>query len=141
MANYEPNHPTPYHHTMRKQYHFRKSDKGLLAWDIHRLIILSKDITPSAVPLADIREIDETYWYDLEGDTPTCRSIMQHMRLVEETDLAYPIILCPAGRIMDGMHRVVKALLAGKSHIMAVQLAVMPEPDYIGIAPDALPYD
>src|SRR3546814_13029633 len=35
--------------------------------------------------------------------------------LVLAADLAYPIILCPAGRIMNGMHRVVKASVAGLS--------------------------
>ena len=35
-------------------------------------------------------------------------------RKIEETDLEYPIILAADGRVMDGMHRVCKALLEGK---------------------------
>ena len=35
------------------------------------------------------------------------------MRLVERAELAYPIILAPDGRVLDGMHRVAKALLQG----------------------------
>lgn len=125
---------------MRKQYHFRKSEKGLLAWDVHRLIDLTQTIQPRAVPLSDIREIDENYWYDSEDPLPTCRDVIEHMQFVAATDLAYPIILSPDGRVMDGMHRVAKALLQGQSHIMAVCLQVMPEPDHIGINPDDLPY-
>ena len=126
---------------MRKQYHFRESKEGLLAWDVHRLIDLVKDIQPCAVDLSAIREVDEPYWYSTKDPLPTCRDLIDHMRLVEATDLIYPIILSPDGRVMDGMHRVAKALLQGQPHIMAVRLQTMPEPDYIGVDPDDLPYD
>ncbi len=56
-------------------------------------------------------------------------------------DLAYPILLDSAGRVMDGMHRVGKALLLGHSHIEARRFAVDPAPDYQGCDPDTLPYD
>jgi hypothetical protein len=126
---------------MRKQYHFRESKEGLLAWDVHRLIDLANDIQPCAVALSEIAEIDEPYWYDAEDPPPTCRNLIEHMRLVEATDLGYPIILSPDGRVMDGMHRVAKALLVGQTSIMAVRLHTMPEPDYVGVDPDDLPYD
>ncbi|MDV6345828.1 hypothetical protein [Nitrosomonas sp. Is37] len=45
------------------------------------------------------------------------------------------------GRLMDGMHRVAKAYLDGHIHIKAVQLQVLPEPDYVGVDPDDLPCD
>ncbi len=126
---------------MRKQYHFRQSDKGPLVWDVHRLVELTQAIKPHAIPLSSIREIDEPYWFAADDPTPTCRDFIEHMQLVEATDLAYPIILSADSRIMDGMHRVVKAVLQGQSHIMAVQFSETPEPDYIGIDPDDLPYD
>ncbi|MEL4181280.1 hypothetical protein [Roseateles sp. PN1] len=126
---------------MRKQYHFRKSEQGLLAWDVHRLISLTQAIQPRAVQLSDIREVDESYWYDTEDPPPTCRDLIEHMQLVMATDLAHPIILSPDGRVMDGMHRVAKAILHGHSEIMAVRLQAMPEPDYIGVDPAELPYD
>ena len=44
---------------MRRQYHFRKSERELLAWDIHRLIELTQDLLPQMVALADIVELDE----------------------------------------------------------------------------------
>ena len=44
------------------------------------------------------------------------------------------------GRIMDGMHRVCKALLLGHRDIEAVRFVEDPTPDYIGVAPDDLPY-
>lgn len=98
-------------------------------------------LQPVEYPLSDIRELDEPYWYDLEGDRPTCKSIADHIRLVQATDLAYPIILCPAGRVLDSMHRVVKAFLEGRTHFLVYRLPVLPEPDYLGVDPDDLPYD
>lgn len=126
---------------MRKQYHFRHSDEGLRAWDVDKLIRLTKGMKADEVLLSAIGELDEPYWYDAEGDTPTCRSITDHMRLVQAANLAYPIILCPEGRVMDGMHRVVKALLEGHDFVRAYRLPILPEPDYIGVHPDDLPYD
>ncbi len=126
---------------MRKQYHFRESENRLLAWDVDRLILLTKDVPPFPVALDTIGEIDESYWYEIEDPPPTCRDLMEHMRLVEAADLAYPIILSPDGRVMDGMHRVVKAMLRGHSTIMAVRLQILPGPDFTGVDPDDLPYD
>ena len=86
-------------------------------------------------------ELDETHWYDYEGDTPTCRSLLQHMQLIDEVDLDYPIILDRDGRVMDGMHRVCKALREGTDKIPAVRIVTNPEPDFAGRDPDELPYD
>ena len=57
---------------------------------------------------------------------------LYHAKRIEECDLKYPIILDPAGSIIDGWHRVVKAILKGKTEIKAFKLIVMPEPDVIG---------
>lgn len=126
---------------MRKQYHFRHSDSGLLAWDVDRLIRLTQNLEATPIPLAEIRELDEPYWYASGGDLPTCRSVADHMRLVQAADLAHPIILCPERRVMDGMHRVVKALLQGREFVLAYRLPTLPGPDFVGADPDRLPYD
>ena len=126
---------------MRKQYHFRSSNQGLMTWDVDSLIHLTADLKADEVPLSAISELDEPYWYDSNGDAPTCRSIADHIRLIQAANLAYPIIICPAGRIMDGMHRVLKAVLQGDGFIRAYRLPIMPNPDYVGVDPDDLPYD
>ena len=61
--------------------------------------------------------------------------------MIQDADLTFPVILSSDGRIMDGMHRVLKALLAGLSHISAVRFSSDPEPDYVGVDPDDLPYE
>ena len=126
---------------MRKQYHFRPSVRGLLAWDVDRLIALSRDLPRLQVPLAMIRELDEPFWFGHDGDLPTCRAIVEHARLMTAADLAYPIILSSDGRVMDGMHRVGKAVLLGRTAVKAVRFNNDPEPDHVGVQPDELPHE
>jgi hypothetical protein len=45
---------------MRKQYFFRAGVGGLDAWDVDRPIGLSQGLPVEEVPLAAIRELDET---------------------------------------------------------------------------------
>jgi len=117
------------------------STEGLLAWDVFRLVRLSEEIEVENIPLHEISELDETYWFDTSKAFPTCRDIMEHAQLINEADLSYPIILCSEGRVMDGMHRICKAEMEGKKSIEAVRFKVYVEPDYIGINPDDLPYE
>ena len=125
---------------MRKQYHFRPSPNGFFAWDVHRLIELSEALTPQEVPLDEIAEIDENYWFQTDDIKPTGRIIVEHFKLMMVTDPKYPIILCSNGRIMDGMHRVLRALHDGKTGIKCVRFPEDPEPDYTDVQPDDLPY-
>ena len=122
---------------MRRQFHFRPSAKGFDAWDVHRLVGLSSELPVERVALADIAEIDEPYWY-YTGEVPTCRSLASHTRLINEADLSYPIILCAEGRVMDGMHRVTKALIEGRQDIACVRFQHTPSPDYRDVQPSDL---
>lgn len=61
---------------MRAQYHLRNSERGLLAWDVRKLIQLVKGLPVFELRLEDIRELDECFWFDAEGDRPTCRTGM-----------------------------------------------------------------
>ena len=106
-----------------------------------RLVELTSDLTPLNIPLSAIRELDEPFWYGQDGDIATCRSIALHAKLFNETELSYPIILSRNGRVMDGMHRVCKALTCGNRTIYAVQFKEDPVPDHVGIAPEDLSYE
>ena len=125
---------------MRKQYHFRPSPEGVLAWDVDRLVTLSADFPRISVPLAAIRELDEPFWFSGGANEATCRAITEHARLIEAVDLSFPIILSSDNRVMDGMHRVAKALLLGRATIEAVRFTNDPAPDFVGKESDELPY-
>ena len=124
---------------MRKQYHFRPSPNGFYAWDVDRLVALSASLPVETVALSEIAELDEAYWFSGD-DLPTCRRIAEHFRLMQAADLRYPVILCADGRLMDGMHRVTKALAAGHTRIAAVRFQVTPEPDFTDVRPGDLSY-
>lgn len=126
---------------MRKQYHFWPGEHGLDAWDVDRLIRLTASLPVREVTLESFRELDADYWFDGSMESPTVRKVVEHMRLVQEVDPSYPIILGADGRVMDGMHRVARALLEGRSTITAVQFEVQPDPDYRDCQPTDLPYD
>jgi hypothetical protein len=125
---------------VRAQYHFRMSPQGLCAWDVRRLVELSRSLAVERVPLSEIRELDEPYW---AGDTNrqlTCRDIVDHARLIADCDLRFPVILSTDGRVMDGMHRICKAAMLGHEAIDAVRFLHDPEPDHVGIDPKDLSY-
>jgi arginase family enzyme len=121
---------------MRKQYHFWPGENGLDAWDVDRLIELSDGFPLKQVAIEAIWEVDTPYW----SQPLTVRDVAEHVRLVQAVDPSYPIILGADGRVMDGMHRVVRALLEGQTTISAVQFDVHPDPDYRNSEPDQLPY-
>lgn len=125
---------------MRKQYHTRTVGNEQHTWDVHRLVRLAKELPTTVVPLSQIAETDEVWWYRDEDDVPTPRSIATHMALVEQTDLRFPILLCSDGRLMDGMHRVVKALLEGREMIDVVRFTSTPAPDHINVDAGTLTY-
>ena len=125
---------------MRAQYYSRRSPKGLCVWDVHHLVASSRDLIPERVQLSQIQELNEPHWAHERTEQLTCREIVDHTRLILDCDMAFPIILSSEGRVMDGMHRVCKALLQGLKEIEAVRFVNDPEPDFIGVDPDDLPY-
>jgi hypothetical protein len=125
---------------VRKQYHFWPGRHGLDAWDVDRLIADTCGLSVEQVAVSGIDELDSVYWFD-DGHLPTVRSVVEHFRLMREVDTSYPVILGPDGRVMDGMHRIARALAEGRETIAAVRLPSLPPPDYTDCRPEDLPYD
>jgi hypothetical protein len=123
---------------MRKQYYFRPSSRGLLAWDVDRLVQLSSSLPRKLVLLAQIQELDEP-WFGA-GEAPSWRALLEHVKLMDAADLSFPVILAADGAVMDGMHRVAKAVREGRQEIAAVQFLEDPPPDHVGRGPEDLPY-
>lgn len=96
-------------------------------WDVERLWVLADSLDAKSLSIETISGLDEDGWFSLEK--PTLRNVAQHAKKIMEADLKYPIILNVDGSIMDGAHRVAKAICLGLSEIQAVQFAVTPEPD------------
>ena len=63
------------------------------------------------------------------GPEPTCRNIVEHCRRINDADLSFPILLTEDGRVFDGMHRIARCLLEGRTTVPARRFASNPEPD------------
>jgi len=125
---------------VRAQYHLWPTGEGLDAWDVHRLIRLSRGLPVRDVAVSSIKDLDCEYWFAGSREPATVRKVVEHVRLIAEVDMSHPIILGADGRVMDGMHRVARALLDGHATIKAVQFETDPAPDYRNCRPEDLPY-
>jgi hypothetical protein len=113
----------------KREKHTTVREGKRLLWYTERLWHLSKDFTPFWISLGEIAELDMDCWF---GSTePTLREIAKHADRIAKADLNYPIILNDDGSLMDGGHRVCKALINGQPSILAVKFSEMPTPDEV----------
>ncbi|EET48536.1 hypothetical protein [Thalassobium sp. R2A62] len=126
---------------IRPQYHFRQVGTQVHIWDVRRLIALSENLPVVQLAISDITELDKPYWHALPPSLPEIRNIAAHMVQTQEADLSYPILLCADGCVMDGMHRIVRAMTLGQSQINVRKLTETPPPNYVDVAASDLPYD
>lgn len=94
---------------------------GKHEWSVARLIQLTKDFPVIEIPLIHMN-LDCIY-----GNL-NLRYFVMHMNAVLKADMQYPIILDEDGAIMDGKHRVMKALMEGHKTIKAVRFEENPSP-------------
>lgn len=95
--------------------------RGDVRYSVKSIIEASKDV--AAFDL-DIRGVDigVNPWGD-----QSIKTIVSHMRRVNDAEMKYPIVLDNTGYICDGWHRLVKAILNGDETIRAKRLLVMPD--------------
>lgn len=70
---------------LRQQYHFRKYEEDVLIWDVNKIITLSKNLEPREIKLDTIKEFDTQYWYELGGAKPTCKNVVEHIKLINQS--------------------------------------------------------
>lgn len=103
----------------------RYTDEQGQVWTVTRLIQHSKDLPVFEIPIAAIYIGSKVF-----KESRTARDIAEHVKRVNETSFEYPVILDPDGFIMDGWHRVVKALVEGRETIKAVRFETLPYREY-----------
>lgn len=94
---------------------------GRHTWSVARLIQLSAELNVMDVPL-DHMCVYHRY------EKLTLREMVMHMKAVNDADLNMPIILDEDGELMDGRHRIMKAMLTGAKTIKAVRFDENPPP-------------
>jgi len=90
-------------------------------WSVSRLIDLSKDFE---VIDADINLLNVYLKYE----NLTLREMVMHMKAAMNADLSCPVILDEDGEVMDGRHRIMKAMFLGVDKIKVVRFDENPVP-------------
>lgn len=94
---------------------------GRHIWSVARLHSLA-----ASLPVMDVR-LDHLYVY-YTYEKLKLRDFVMHMKAVNEADLSYPIIIDEDGDLMDGRHRLMKAMLEGAETIKVVRFEKNPTP-------------
>ena len=95
-------------------------------WYVTNLIERAKELVPFDLPLAAIYSGSEVW-----SPVSSAYDLAKQMRRVLDVNTDYPVILDARGFIMDGWHRVTRALVDGKATIKAVRFDKTPAPDYV----------
>lgn len=100
-------------------------------WDAETLIRAAKEqgCEPFDYPLGFV-DLTMACMFPID---PFCLDdFAHHLKRCMQTDLEHPIILGPLGNILDGFHRLAKAVALDMDVIKAVRLREMPNPDKPG---------
>lgn len=100
---------------------------GRHSWSVPRLFELARELPVMDVPLNHL-----SLYYTYEK--LTLREMVMHMKAVNAADLDKPIILDEDGELMDGRHRLMKAMIEGAATIKAVRFDENPSPDSVSAA-------
>lgn len=90
-------------------------------WSVPRLFELARELPVMDIPLNHLG-ILQSY------NKLSLREMVMHFKAVNNADLAKPIILDEDGELMDGRHRLMKAMLLGAETIKAVRFDENPSP-------------
>ena len=102
-------------------YQTQVCNSGGRQFSVAMLITLAKDLPVMDIPL------DHMSVYTRYSDL-TLREVVMHMKTALDSDLSCPIILDEDGDVLDGRHRIMKAILQGEKTIKAVRFDENPEP-------------
>ena len=95
-------------------------------WKTKTLIEKSKDLKVVPYEIDAGALVDENIMWKLTN----VRDYLVHYKRVQRSDLDVPIILRSDGYIMDGWHRIIKAITCGITTLPSKQFDITPEPDF-----------
>lgn len=113
---------------------FRHAHSRIIAgqrhvWNVERLWELASELPVRQVAVAGIPEVDRDCWF-VERPA-TIRAVALHCRRILAADLALPIILDADGALMDGGHRIARALMEDVAFLPAVRFEATPPADLV----------
>jgi hypothetical protein len=90
-------------------------------YKVSDLIIAAIDLEPFDLK---VRDVFTNYQAPCDN---SLTSFIAHCKQTFEADMDYPIILSPCNFILDGKHRLAKAILENRETIKAVRFETMPD--------------
>ena len=93
-------------------------------YNIHACILLATDIDVEEIPIRHIDRSSESPCDD------TFMSFVSHVKSVVDADTTKPILMNEFGAVIDGRHRIAKALLDGDETIKCKQFLTDPPACY-----------
>lgn len=119
MADYKP---VPIQPTPLCVNTFRDGNR---VWRVTSLIEHAKGLEPFDLPLAAMFSGSKVFC-----PIESAYALAEHMKRALAADMDYPIILDAEGFVMDGWHRITRALVEGRSTIKAVRFDETPPCDF-----------
>jgi hypothetical protein len=112
----------------------------LRIWEIDRLLALSENLPVEIVPVAKLPGADEVGWIGRPEHFGrlTLHEVVEHIRRIQWAELARPLLISSEGWLMDGFHRLARALLDDVAELPVKKFEADPEPDRIRTLPDWL---
>ncbi len=95
-------------------------DDGEVVYDIASVIFQARNLKPFDIPLCGMR-------IDYIVSNGNLLDFVKHMKAVLKADLTKPIILDPEGWVIDGRHRIAKAILNNQETVLAVRFEDYPK--------------
>lgn len=99
---------------------------GKKFWYDTTLIKASKNLPVKSMPINNKLFDTKIYW-----TLDTFFDLNIHLKRISDSNLKYPVILSPSGKIIDGFHRLMKAIQLKKTTIKYVKLDKMPPHDFV----------
>lgn len=116
--------------------HSNVRDGKRLVWHSQSLWRMAADLPVVEVDLESVTAwtglpaLDEDCWF-VGARVPTLREIARHCQRINAATFDHPIILNDDDTLMDGGHRLCKALVEGRKTIKAVRFPSMPPADEV----------
>ena len=102
-------------------------DRGI--WQVTALWDAAKGLPVEVVPRCTLEpQLDSYCWAPNSEEPLTAREILDHTIRILNADMTYPILISQFGWVMDGMHRLAKAVLMDYPYISIQRFTTDPPP-------------
>ena len=106
-----------------------KTSNKIWRWKAKTLWEFSQKYDVHDLPVENfLDELNKDRWFS-NYHTPTVINVARHLTRVLNADLQFPIIVFNNKIVLDGTHRLVKAILLGEKTVRAIVLPELPESD------------